>query len=370
MHNRERHHQDKRYRRLTRLLPGVIVLGLLFLSACSSLPNSANQITGTSVSTPTVDASLKNQGDTKLQTFQQWIALMKQSGGDTTTYDQQFSASKRALDSAKSVSAYQTALNTLNGQIASIQLNALKAESKNLQQNLAKQVSDWGNGHVYHDTYDNTNYPLGFEYGSNGIGGWIQDDLDGAKNVADYQQAIENEQMYLYNFQEMKKASADKAPYDQVHQSDMDMLKHYNKMNSKVVVVSLSEEAMRLYDHGKLVKAFLVTTGRPNKPTPSGTWWVEGKKAPTVFKSGVKPGNPDYYPDTPINFAMQYHSNGYFIHDSWWRVNYGPGTNFPHADDSGDPFSSQGSHGCVNLSKENASQVYDFVQLYTGVFIY
>ncbi|GHO42929.1 L,D-transpeptidase [Ktedonospora formicarum] len=351
------------------LFPGFIILCLLLLSACSG-QQTFNETSGTSVATPAIDNTLKNQGDTKLQAFQQWIALIKQSGGETQKYDQQYTTSLQALTNAKTANDYQNALKTLTTQINDIQLPALQAESKSLQQTLKKQVDDWGKTHTYLDTYDNTTYHLGFEYGEEGIGSWIQDDLDTAKTVADYQQAIENEQMYLYNLQQMKKNASDKTPYDKVHQTDIELLKHTNKMNSQVVIVSLSEEAMRIYDHGKLVKAFLVTTGRPSKPTPPGTWWVEGKQAPTVFKSGVKPGNPDYYPDTPINYAMQYHSSGYFIHDSWWRDNYGPGTNFPHADDSGDEFSAQGSHGCVNLSKSDASWVYNFVQIYTSVFIY
>ena len=239
-----------------------------------------------------------------------------------------------------------------------------------LQQQLQQEVASWGQKHTYSDEYDHTTYQLGFEYGPNGIGSWVQSELDAAQTVADYQQAIEDLNMYLSNFQAMMANSSDKTAYNQVHQTDIQLMQHYQMMDSKVIVISLSEQAMRVYDHGKLVNAFLVTTGRPSKPSPPGTWWVEGKKSPTVFKADVPQSSPYWYPDTPINYAIQYHSDGYFIHDSWWRADYGPTTQFPHADASGDIYSSQGSHGCVNMAKNDAEWVYNYVVIYTHIVIY
>ncbi len=346
------------------LISGLVAC-LLLLSAC----NSSNS-TSSSAALPTIDVTLKNQAEMQLQTFQQWVSLMKQYSGNTTTYQQQYNADQQALQNATTNAAYNTALTALNAHVNAIQLPAMKAESQNLQQQLKQQVTGWGQNHTYHDTYDNTTYSLDYEYSDNGIGGWVQDDLSSAKAMADYQQAIENLNMYLTNFQAMTANTSDKTPYNQPHKTDMQLMQHYGKANSQVIVVSVSEQAMRVYDNGKLVNAFLVTTGRPDRPTPPGVWWVEGKQSPTVFKAGVPQSSPYWYPDTPINFAMQYHSEGYFIHDSWWRADYGPGTNFPHQDSSGDSFSSQGSHGCVNLSTQNAGWVYGFVKLYTSVIIY
>lgn len=343
------------------------------LSACN-FPGSSSGTQSAALpvatATPTVDPTLQAQGTGKLQTFQQWISLIKQYGGETATYQQQYDSDQQALRQARTSDAYTNALTTLNGHVTDIQIPAMKAESQNLQQKLQQEVSDWGQQHKYHNDFDHTDYPLGYEYADNGIGGWVQDDLSTAKNVADYQQAIENINMYLTHFQAYMTNSSDKTPYDQSHATDIQLLQADKKMDGKAVVVSLSEQAMRVYDHGKLVKAFLVTTGRPNKPSIPGDWWVEGKQAPTTFKAGVPKSDPNWYPDTPINFAMQYHSNGYFIHDSWWRSDYGPGTNYPHADSSGDPFSAQGSHGCVNISKDNAGWLYNFVVLYTPIIIY
>ena len=356
---------------LTFALAGLALM-LALLSACGS-NNTTTPVSGGitgAIATPAIDSSLTNQGTTQLQSFQRWIALVKQYGGNTTQYQQQYNTDQQALQQAKTSADYKKTLNTLNGQISAIQMPAMKIEAQKLQQQLNQRVADWGKQHKHYNTPDKTTYPLGYEYASNGIGAWVQDDLTSAKTLADYQQAIENLNMYLSNFQAMQDNTRDSTAYNKVHHSDLELMQHYGKSNQKVVVVSLEEQAMRVYDHGKLVNSFLVTTGRPDRPTPPGVWWIEGKKSPTVFKAGVPKSSPEWYPDTPINYAMQFHSEGYFLHDSWWRDDYGPGTNYPHNDSSGDSFSAQGSHGCVNLSKTNAAWLYGFVKLYTSIIIY
>ncbi len=370
--------QEKRniFPRFTVLLLSGLTLCLLLLSGCNAFGGNATTSTSKPASTPTiaptptVDTTLRNKGDAQLKEFQKWITYIQQDGGNITSYQQQYNTDQQALQAATTNAAYNTALTTLNGHIAAIQLPGIKAEAHSLQGQLQQKVASWGQQHKYHNAYDHTDYPLGYEYGPNGIGSWAQDEVTSAKTQADYQQAVDDLNMWLANFQAMTTNSSDKTPYNQVHQTDLQLMQHYDKMNKKVVVISLEEQAVRVYDNGKLVKAFLATTGRPNKPSIPGTWWVEGKQSPTVFKAGVPKTSPDYYPDTPINFAMQYHSEGYFIHDAWWRANFGPGTNYPHADDSGDPFSSQGSHGCINLSKGDAGWLYGFVKVYTSIVIY
>jgi L,D-transpeptidase catalytic domain len=352
------------------ILFSALMLCLVLLSACSSNAGNTGAGSPTAVSTPTIDPTTKNQGDLQLLAFQQWISLMQQYNGNTTIYQQQFHTDQQALNNASTEGAYITALAKLNAHVAAIKIPAMKTESQNLQNQLQQEVASWGQQHQYHDDFNNTNYPLGFEYGPTGIGDWVQQELQSAQTLADYQQAIEDLNMYLTNFQAMVTNTGDKTPYNKVHQTDLQLLQHYGYMNKKVVVISLAEQAMRVYQNGALVNAFLVTTGRPERPSPPGTWWVEGKKSPTVFKATVPQTSPYWYPDTPINYAMQYHSDGYFLHDSWWRSDYGPGTNFPHQDSSGDSYSSFGSHGCVNIAKDNAAWLYNFVVVYTKVVIY
>ncbi|GCE12983.1 L,D-transpeptidase [Tengunoibacter tsumagoiensis] len=346
--------------------------GIVFcclLSSCKPSPEGLGLADNPEV-TPSISPALHEQGTTQIQTFQRWISLLHQFGGNTSSYEQSYRQDQHALQEAHTSSDYQAALTLLSAHIISIQLPTMKTEAEALQQQLQQTVTAWGQSHIYHNPTDQINYPLGFEYGAKGIGLWIQNDLVAAQTISDYQQAIENEQMYLTNFAAMQRVAEDQTPYYLAHQSDLDLLKQKGDLDKKALVISLNEQVLRAYDHGTLVKAFLVTTGRPDRPSIPGDWWIEGKQTHTIFKAGLPQSDPGWYPDTPVNYAMQYHSNGYFIHDSWWRDDYGPGTNFPHQDASGDIYSSQGSHGCVNLSKANAAWLYDFVAIYTPVIVY
>src|SRR5229473_1186987 len=355
---------------LPTLFLSAIMLCLVLLSACGSNSGNTSSSISNPLPTPAIDLTTKNQGDMQLLALQQWITLIQRYNGDTSNYQQQFNSDQQALNNAKTEASYKSALAKLDAHVDAIKIPAMMTEIKSLQNQLQQGVTSWGHQHQYHDDYNNTNYPLGYEYGSNGIGGWVQQEINSSQTLADYQQTIEDLNMYLTNFQAMTTNAVDKTLYNQVHQTDLQMMQHYGFMQKKVVVVSLSEQAMRVYQNGKLVNAFLVTTGRPEKPSPPGTWWVEGKKSPTVYKATVPQSSPYWYPDTPINYAIQYHSNGYYLHDSWWRADYGPLTQFPHQDSSGDIYSSQGSHGCVNMAKDNAAWLYSNVVLFTHILIY
>jgi L,D-transpeptidase catalytic domain len=353
----------------------LLIYGITFcllLSGCQLPTGNGTTVTTNTqappvISKPAIDTSLKDQGTMQLQTFQQWITVLKQNGGDATSYQQQYTTDQQALQNAKTPDAYKAALTTTTSHVDAIQLPAMKTEAQYLQQKLKKQVDDWGQQHTYYNAYDNKHYPLNNSYGDAGIGGWVQNDLDTAKTMADYQQAIENLNMYLINFQAMVNDAQDKTAFDQPHQTDLELMKQYGRDNKKVIVISLYEQVMRIYDSGKLVQVYKVTTGRPERPTPPGNWWVEGRQTNITFHSSDPKSSPFWYADTHINFALPFHSGGYFIHDSWWRADYGFGTDFPHPDSSGE---NVGSHGCVNLPTNEAEWLYNFVQLYTGVIIY
>jgi len=355
------------------VIAGLLICCLLLLSACdtSSSPKATGQIYRHGATLKAAVTPLqREQGQMQLAAFQQWIALMQQFQGKIGTYQQQFAHDQQALSTAQTPQAYQAALQVVRQHVESIKIPALKNEASDLERELARRSSSWGEHHTYHDSYNGITYRLGYEYGPNGIDGIVQDELSSAKTLADYQQAIEDANTALINFQAYQTNTSDKTPWDKAHATDLQLLRHYQLTGQKVVVVSLSEQTLRVYNHGKLVRAIKVTTGRPEKPSLPGSWWVESKQSPTIFKSDEPKGSPYWYPDTPISYAMLYHSGGYFIHDSWWRSDYGPDTQFPHVDSSGDSFSFDGSHGCINVSTANAAWLYQYVSLYTHVIVY
>jgi lipoprotein-anchoring transpeptidase ErfK/SrfK len=238
-------------------------------------------------------------------------------------------------------------------------------------QQFHQEVTNWGNTHQYHDSYNGQSYPLDYEYDQQeGFGSDADVAVQTAQTLDDYQSAINLINNDMANLKAMEADYNDKTPWDQPHASDKQLMQYYNVTTGQVIVVSLVEQTLRLYQDGKLVKAFLITTGQFAKPSPPGFWHIFLRQSPTVFKSSEPKGSAFWYPDTKINYAMEYHDGGYFFHDSWWRYYYGPGTNFPHYDPGGEEFAGTGSHGCVNMRQDQASWLYANTGYGTSVIMY
>lgn len=368
--------------RFSVLLFSLLLACTLLLSACNGINSGqargpADTAAGAPATpspvlqpSPTVSPALQQQGAAQLQAFQQWIALMKQYGGKVDQYQQQYTNDQQALNAATTNDAYQLALNTLNGHVEAIKLPALKNEADSLQQQLAAQAQTWSNGHSYYDTYNGVTYHLGYEYTSV-VSYPAQVLLDNSSTVADYQYIIGQLNNWLSNFHAYQTNFHDTTPYNRVHATDAQLMQKYGYTSGKVIVVSLSEQAMRVYQDGQLITAFHVVTGMPGHPSLPGTWWIESRQTNITFTSGKKPGQDGYYPPTPIPYAMQYHSGGYYIHESWWRSEYGPYKQFPHIDYGGTSFAYEGSHGCVNMSDVNIQWLYNFASVTsTKIIIY
>src|SRR5581483_1171309 len=210
--------QKSAHGRSSALVFSLLLACTLLLNACSlggqSNPPQATGNTPAPVPSPTVSPSLQQQGMAQLQTFQQWISLMQQYGGNVSNYQQQYSGDQQALNAATSDSAYQTALTTLNGHVTAIKLPALKTEAQSLQQKLAQEASAWSSKHTYYDSYDGVTYQLGYEY--EGVVNYpAQYLLDSSTTLADHQYIVGQLNVWLASFQAYKTNFSDKTPYDQ-----------------------------------------------------------------------------------------------------------------------------------------------------------
>lgn len=134
----------------------------------------------------------------------------------------------------------------------------------------------------------------------------------------------------------------------------------------KALVISLKEQVLRAYLHGKPIWWTYITTGRPGLETDSGNFRVYSKQSPFTMHSPWPKGSPYWYPDTPVKTVMWF-NGGAGIHDSSWRAYYGPGTEFPHYDPYGDD---NGSHGCVNIPPRNMPWLWSWTPVGTPVIVY
>lgn len=310
-------------------------------------------------------------GAAKLSEFQTQLNQLQNDGIDISSYQKQFTADQIAIKQASTVSDYLKVTAQINADLTSSQSVLVQADAMGAINKLDQAARSWGQAHIFHDSFDNKSYILTAGYTSDGIGSWIQSDLSSASTPADYQAIADEENNDLFNLHMLEEDYYDTTPYNQVHSTDLQILDHYNLTHSQVLVVSLVEQAMRVYQNGTLVASFHVTTGRVELPSLPGIWSVLNRQSPTEFTSSDPPGSPYWYPPTPIHYAIMYHADGYFVHDAWWRQNFGPGTQFPHYDTGGDEaFAGSGSHGCINMQEDQAAWVYNHTDWNTVIAVY
>ena len=310
-------------------------------------------------------------GAIKLNQFSTDINLTKQYGQDVTAFQQRLTADQTALSQAKTINDYLKVSAQIDNDLASIQLPMTQGQANHLLKQFHQEVTNWGNAHQYHNSYDGGMYNLDYEYDLQGIGSDADTAVQTAQTLDDYQAAIDLINNDLTNLHAMEANFGDKTAWDKVHATDTQLMKNYNLTSGRVLVVSLIEQALRLYQDGKLVRSFVITSGQYAKPSVPGFWHIFYRASPTKFKSSEPKGSAFWYPDTNINYAMEYHDGGYFFHDSWWRADYGPTTNFPHYDSGGDEtFAGNGSHGCINMQPDDAGWLYQNTAYGDAVIIY
>ncbi|MEO6536651.1 MAG: L,D-transpeptidase family protein [Candidatus Paceibacterota bacterium] len=111
---------------------------------------------------------------------------------------------------------------------------------------------------------------------------------------------------------------------------------------TKRIVVRLSEEMLYAYDGDTLFMQEPISTGLNLTPTPVGTFTVYAM-TPSRYMQGPIIGVSDQAYDLPgVPWNLYFTKDGAVIHGAYWHNNFGQ------------PW----SHGCVNLSPENAKKLY------------
>lgn len=162
----------------------------------------------------------------------------------------------------------------------------------------------------------------------------------------------------------------------------------------RVILVSLSRQQLYAYQNGALAFTFTVETGRPELPTPTGVYHIflkncsdlrwTNNNAPSsshnvncvehngdghqaMFFSPWPKGSPNWYAPTHINYAMEFKEGGFYLHDAWWHVKFGPGSNVPHQLPDGNW--ETGSHGCIGMRIADAERLYGWAAIGTPVYV-
>jgi lipoprotein-anchoring transpeptidase ErfK/SrfK len=309
--------------------------------------------------------------DAKISAFSQQLQDMQNKGIDIKKHQEKLQQDRALIHDSMSIQDYETFAAQVDKDTTAALFDQLHTNAQNSLAQFHNDAQSWNNTHAYYNSYDGHNYPLNAGYLDQGIGADLDAELAQAGSVNDLRNATSDINNAQFDLQLLKSDYRDSTPYNQVHQTDIQALDHYQLQKGQVIVVSMVKQALRLYQDGQLVRAFQVTTGRYERPSLPGLWSQLERKAPTTFRSSDPPSSPYWYPPTPIHYAILYHEGGYFVHDSWWRYTYGPGTQFPHADASGNQsFAGNGSHGCINVQENEAAWLYNNTSWGTAIIVY
>ncbi|WP_242610915.1 L,D-transpeptidase [Blastococcus saxobsidens] len=115
-----------------------------------------------------------------------------------------------------------------------------------------------------------------------------------------------------------------------------------------VSIADASTYTMEVYDGDQLVKTFPISAGSPDNPSYNGPHVVTEMNRDRIMDSstyGVPVDSPDGY-RTPVEYAVRLSDSGEFVHAAPWSVAQQGNTNV--------------SHGCINMSTENARWFFEF----------
>ena len=130
--------------------------------------------------------------------------------------------------------------------------------------------------------------------------------------------------------------------------------------SQKAVIVRLGPQTLTAYLNGRPVLTTPITSGRSALPTPIGSYHVIFRASPFVFHSPWPPGNPYWYPPTPVTWAMDF-VGGDFLHDDPGEPTgaYGAGSEYgPYA-----------SHGCVHVPHDGMAFLYNWLPVGAPVIV-
>lgn len=118
------------------------------------------------------------------------------------------------------------------------------------------------------------------------------------------------------------------------------------------VDIDINTQTISVYKDGqKVLSSFCVTGNAGVTDTPVGIHYIMNKEENATLR-----GN-DY--EAQVSYWMPFTASGCGIHDATWRYDFSSGA-----------YMGNGSHGCVNTSLGDASQIYNLVDVGTPVIVH
>lgn len=126
-------------------------------------------------------------------------------------------------------------------------------------------------------------------------------------------------------------------------------------LDDTFVVVDISDQTLQLYNNNEVILQCPIISGKSSTPSTLGDFTVYEKRYNTVLKDA----KGTYA--SPVDVFMKYH-NGEGLHDAYrWRND--------SEYDILDYYLKRGSHGCINMKREDALFLSDYVDVGTRVLV-
>ncbi|MDV3131917.1 Ig-like domain-containing protein [Mycobacterium sp. 29Ha] len=126
-----------------------------------------------------------------------------------------------------------------------------------------------------------------------------------------------------------------------------DVTSHFTIGDEVIATADDATKTMTVRINGEIVKSMPISMGKNATPTDNGTYIIGDRYYFLVMDSstyGVPVNSPDGY-RTEVNWATQMSYSGIYVHSAPWSV--------------GSQGRSNVSHGCLNVSPQNAEWFYD-----------
>lgn len=118
-----------------------------------------------------------------------------------------------------------------------------------------------------------------------------------------------------------------------------------------LAVVDISDQTVKFYENNKVTFESDVVTGKPSTPTHVGFFEIKDKKHKAILRG------PGYA--SPVNDFAPF-DNGIGFHDATWRN---------ESDFGGNTYLTNGSHGCVNMKKDDAPVLMEKLEIGSKVLV-
>lgn len=106
------------------------------------------------------------------------------------------------------------------------------------------------------------------------------------------------------------------------------------------ILVDRTHQRLYFIVDGVKIENYPVSTGNPHTPTPAGEYHIQ-----RMIEKKNYVGADYFVPDVWWN--MLFKEGGYYIHGTYWHNDFGIRTH---------------SHGCVNMTNDDAKELYSFVE--------